>query len=142
MHAWNLRKFRKFPVGLGSDRNDFHVETRGSERTDCTELGFQHYVVLNPGDGTGDGSQGSRVTRPHCPIGTRSEWWKRLMLFHKIPLTPPGPVPKSIPQPQFSHICEESSLHRLLNWTPLQPTPVVQSAFLYMWEAMIVQRGS
>lgn len=40
-------------MGLGSDRNDFHVETRGSERADCTELGFQHYVVLNPGDGTG-----------------------------------------------------------------------------------------
>lgn len=38
--------FRKFPVGLGSDRNDFQVETRGSERADGTELGFQHYVVL------------------------------------------------------------------------------------------------
>lgn len=50
-------------MGLGSDRNDFHVETRGSERTDCTELGFQHYVVLNPGDGTGDGSRGSRTTQ-------------------------------------------------------------------------------
>lgn len=53
VHEWNFRKSRKFPVGLGSDRNDFQVETRGSERADRTELGFQHYMVLNPGDERG-----------------------------------------------------------------------------------------
>lgn len=35
-------KFKKFPEGLGSDKNDFREESEGSDRADTTEVGFQH----------------------------------------------------------------------------------------------------
>lgn len=130
--------FRKFPVGLGNDRNDFQVETRGSERADGTELGFQHYVVLNPGDEQGMVPRGQGPPGLHCHIGTRLEWWKRLILFHKVPLTPSGPVSKSIPHPQFSHIYEESSFTDSLD--PTTAYTCCSKCFLCRWEVMTVQR--
>lgn len=86
--------------------------------------------------------RGQGPPRLHCHIGTQLEWWKRLILFHKVPLTPSGPVSKLIPHPPpHTHLWGEF-LSQTPQWTPPQPTPVVQSAFLYMWEAMTVQRGS